>query len=393
MRATVLKAALIGGAQYDPLYRSLGEFERNTGIAVQIGFKGSHPELNRHLDEVYRSGAGDYDLISTHNKYIASQSWFLWPIEAFFSLAELSQFYPFIVEMFRYQGHLLGIPRNFDSRILFYRTDWFRQLGLQVPQTWEQLRSTCVEFRRAGCFGYVYPGYGSGLWGTFFETLVSNGGRLFDERLQPAFNSPEGLYSLQYLVNLYRDGLTPSELPRMGYDEVSAYFRGGGCAMVADWPGNYSLYNDPATSNVIGCYNVDYLPAGTTYRAVSSGSHGYAIPTSAQSMDNSLKLLRFLTSAAVQAIDADHGHIPVRPAILERQLRKAPPGSLDQRRWCILNETMTRYAITPPKYPEFPLTEQILAESLHQAVIGNLTAAESLRMAEARISPLMAKYR
>lgn len=394
MGAATLKVALIGGSQNEPLYRSLSEFERSIGIAVKIGFKGNHPDLNRHLDEVYRAGTGDYDLISTHNKYIASQSWFLRPLQDYFTVEELSHFYPYMVELFRYQGQLLGIPRNFDERILFYRTDWFQQLGLHVPpQSWEQLRETCVEFRKAGRIGYVYTGRGSGLWGTFFETLVSNGGRLFDERLQPAFNSPEGQYSLQFLLDLHRDGLTPAETPDMGYDEVSAYFRSGRCAMVTDWPLNYSLYNDPATSNVVGRYSIDYMPAGTVRRAVSSGSHGYAIPTSAKNMQMSVKLLKFLTSAAVQVIDANLGHIPVRTALMTWQLRKAPPGSLEQRRWWILIETLNRYVIGPPKFPEFPLAEQILTECLHQAVLGRLTAAEALSFADARISRIMAKYR
>lgn len=79
---------------------------------MTIGFKGIHPDLNSHLDYVYRNGLGDYDLVSTHNKYVPSQSYFLWPLQHLFSMGELSQFYPSIVEMFRFQGQLLGIPLN-----------------------------------------------------------------------------------------------------------------------------------------------------------------------------------------------------------------------------------------------------------------------------------------
>ena len=393
MEKPSLKVALIGGPQYDPLYRSLSIFEKETGISVNIGFKGIHPDLNSHLDYVYRNGLGDYDLVSTHSKYVPSQAYFLWPLQQFFSVSELSQFYPSIVEMFRFQGQLLGIPRDFDERILFYRTDWFKQLRLRVPQTWAQLREACYELKKAGYIGFVYTGTESGLWGTFFEILVGNGGQLFDEKQQPAFNSPAGRSSLQYLVDLYQNGYTPRELPDMKYDEVSAYFRSGNSAMVTDWPGYYSLYNNPATSNVIGRYGIEFMPSGAVRRAVSSGSHGFAIPRSAKNMQNAIMLLKFMTSEGVQTIDADHGHIPVRPALLEREIRKASPGSLDEKRWRILLETLNRYVITPPKFPEFPQTEQLLTVNLHQAIIGKLSVAQALSLAEAQITPIVAKYR
>ena len=46
-----LNVALIGGGMYDRLYERLTAFEREAGVRVVAGFRGTHPELNAHLAE------------------------------------------------------------------------------------------------------------------------------------------------------------------------------------------------------------------------------------------------------------------------------------------------------------------------------------------------------
>jgi len=71
--AGALNVALVAGPMYDPLYELIPEFERQSGKSVHVAARLVHPELNSHLEQVYRNGTGAYDLISTHNKYAPSQ--------------------------------------------------------------------------------------------------------------------------------------------------------------------------------------------------------------------------------------------------------------------------------------------------------------------------------
>ena len=43
---------------YDPLYELLPEFEQKSGRQVQVAARLVHPELNAHLEKVYRAGTG-----------------------------------------------------------------------------------------------------------------------------------------------------------------------------------------------------------------------------------------------------------------------------------------------------------------------------------------------
>ncbi|HMD19990.1 MAG TPA: hypothetical protein VKH40_06690, partial [Alloacidobacterium sp.] len=113
-----VRAALIAGSMYEPLYDALEEFSATRGTVVEVGYRGDHPALNAHLAASTDPG---YDLISTHTKYAPSQAHFLAPLRAIIAEEELADFYPNVVKLATVDGELLGIPRNIDVRLLHYR--------------------------------------------------------------------------------------------------------------------------------------------------------------------------------------------------------------------------------------------------------------------------------
>ncbi|MEK8130541.1 extracellular solute-binding protein [Paenibacillus filicis] len=387
-----LQVALIDGPMYAPLYRSFQTFEQSTGIAVNIAFRGTHPELNAHLKQWFQGSECPYDLISTHTKYAPSQADHLLSLDAYLEDDELADFAPAIVELCRIRGELKSIPRNFDARLLAYRTDRLRKLAIGVPDTWEELGEAAHLAHKAGYTGFVYPGKGSGLFGTFFELLSSEDGELFDDRLQPRFDSEAGVRALELLRSWYRQGWTPAELPEMEYEEVAACFRDGTSTFVTDWPGYFSLLKD-ASSSAAGQFDLALTPAGSGgRRAVYCGSHSFAIPAGTQEPEQAVRLLRHLTSAETQMIDARHGHVPVRSSVMDETKQSAAKGSLEERRWSLLEETIRTSVVIPPKFPEYPLTEDILWQALRSGIAGDLSPREALAQASSEIARVVAIY-
>ena len=66
-----LQVAFVSGPAYDPLYECLPEFERATGVRVNVAYSGDHPSLNHHLASLREV---PYDLVSTHTKYAVVSS-------------------------------------------------------------------------------------------------------------------------------------------------------------------------------------------------------------------------------------------------------------------------------------------------------------------------------
>src|SRR5262249_26551122 len=179
---------------------------------------------------------------------------------------------------------------------------------------------TASALTRPGLYGFLFPGRDSGLFGTFYELLVSAGGALFDGNLRPTFDSPAGVWAATVIADLHhRRRVTPRELPMWHYDEVSASFRRGESAMVCDWPGSHHLYTDSTTCTGADRLGVAILPTGPAgTRAAYAGCHSFAIPKTARNRAGAADLLRDVTSADAQLGEARRGAIPVRVSALTR---------------------------------------------------------------------------
>src|SRR5918992_29369 len=134
-RDAIVRAALVGGPMYDPLYAALPEFERESGLTVDVVAQLPHPELNAFVKDAFTAGHADIDLLSTHTKYAPSQAQWLTPIIDEVPRELVADLLPRAAELARIGGQLLQVPRNLDVRLLHYRSD----LVQRVPDSWNEL--------------------------------------------------------------------------------------------------------------------------------------------------------------------------------------------------------------------------------------------------------------
>jgi multiple sugar transport system substrate-binding protein len=369
---------------YDPLYEALPAFERQSGLQVEIVVRLPHPELNAWVKRSFESGDPDIDLLSTHSKYAPSQAPWLMPLDEHVPAEHLADLLPRPAALARIDGVLLQVPRNVDVRLLHYRTDLVSDN--EVPQTWSELADVASSKTRQAVAGFLFPGRDSGLFGTFYELLVSAGGRLFDDSLRPAFESAEGVWAAHFIADLHNvRRVTPRALPEWHYDEISAEFRAGRAAMMSDWPGSYHLYRERETSAVFDRFALAMLPAGPRgVRAAYSGSHSFAITTSARNPEGGLALLEYLTSPDAQLGEARRGAIPCRASALSRVREEAASDARESLRWRLLAET-EQNMIIPPRFAAYPRCEDAIWHSIQKAMIGVWPAEQAVARAAADV--------
>jgi multiple sugar transport system substrate-binding protein len=373
-----LRILLVGGPMYDPLYERIGEFEEREGMSVEVTAALAHPELNERIEEEFGSRSASYDLISTHTKYAPSQREWLTPLDEDLKGAELERFSQRTLELARIDGHLYGVPRNLDVKLLYHRTD----LVPEPPTSWEDLREEAARLRSEDFYGFVFPGKESGLFGHFFELHAMHGGRMFrDEGLPvPSFNDEAGLWALGLLKDLLARA-APEETPEWHYDEVAACFRRGKAAMSTDWPGGFYTYEDLGQSEIVDRYGVALYPEGRAGRFIYSSSHTFAIPNTVRDRPAAVELLRFLTSRESQGFEARFGTLPARSDALRDARDDAEPGSLAERRWGLLEEAQEA-ALLPPKHQNYPAVEDAIWEGIREALLGNKSVKEALEDTE-----------
>ena len=372
-----LKALLVGGPMYAPLYTRIAEFEEIEGLSVETVVAPTHPDLNERIEDEFASGAASYDLISTHTKYAPSQWQWLTPLDDDLDDGDLEPFTSRTLELARIGGRLYSVPRNLDVKLLLYRTD----LMEDQPSSWEDLLETASRLRSDSLYGFAFPGKESGLFGHFFELHAMAGGRMFEEEGPPAprLDDEAGRWALGLLEDLYQRA-APPETPDWHYDEVASCFREGRAAMSTDWPGGFYTYIDPGQSAVVDRFDVDLYPEGSSGRHIYSSSHTFAIPATVRDRAAAIELLRFLTSRESQAYEATLGTLPARSDSLQDVRSEAGP--LAERRWALL-EMAQEVALVPPKHANYPAVEDAIWEGIREALLGNKSVVKALEDTEA----------
>jgi multiple sugar transport system substrate-binding protein len=402
-RDTVVRALLVGGPMYDGLYLRIPAFEKETGLTVEIVDRLPHPELNARVKRDFAAGDPDLDLLSTHTKYAPSQVQWLSSLEGALTKEDLADLLPRPMELSAIEGRLMQFPRNLDCRLLYYRRDVFEDRALQetflatrrrplrVPETWDELVEVAIFLTRPGLYGFLFPGRDSGLFGTFYELLTSAGGALFRDDLRPGFASPAGYWAADRLAELHhRRRTTPADLTSWHYDEVSASYRRGEAAMVADWPGSDYLYHEPRTSAVADRTGLALLPGGFGgRRAAYAGCHSFAIPKPARNRSGGIRLLRFLTSTGSQQDEARRGALPVRRSAFEAMRREAGGNERRMHRLELLART-SEDLIIPPRFARYPDCEDAIWHGVQKAVSGERSPKEAVHEAAEAVGQVLA---
>jgi multiple sugar transport system substrate-binding protein len=361
-----LRVALVGGPMYDGLYRILD------GLAVEVVVQADHPTLNRAVAELLQRGER-IDVLATHSKYAPSQAEWLRPLDDLLDTAAVAALAPAAVSLCRFDGDLLSVPRNIDVRVL-----WANRAALggrPVPRTWRQLLDTALPFG--------FPGRESGLFGTFFEIVVGQGGRLFDAARQPTLATDEARVAVETLVALAR--AAPADLPEWHYDQVDAALASGRVALAAAWPGATRALRAAPVGAQLEPH--PYLSGPLGLRSYA-GCHAWAIPTTCADLDGAVRLVTRLCSAEAHALEAESGAV-----CAHREVFAALRGSdaIDARRLEITRHTIADGMITYPPLVRFPEIEDAGWGALQRALRGEIGVDDTLAAMQAAAVRVLAE--
>jgi multiple sugar transport system substrate-binding protein len=310
-----------------------------------------HPTLNRRVAELLARGER-IDVLSTHSKYAPSQAAWLRPLDPLLDASLVAPLAPRAVELCRFRGDLLCLPRNIDVRVLWANR---RRLGRRaVPTTWESLADSGLAFG--------FPGRESGLFGTFFELVTVHGGRLFDEGRRPTLPSAEARSAAELLLRLA--GNAPRELPNWHYDQVDAALGEARVDCAAAWPGGTSALLASAAGPDLEPH--PYLAGPRGLRSYA-GCHAFAIPKTCGDLDGALRLLAKLGSAEAHALEAESGAVCARADVFAGI---DGADERDARRLAITRATIADGMITYPPLAEFPEVEDAGWGALHRVLRG-----------------------
>lgn len=281
------------------------------------------------------------------------------------------------LEFLTFEDQIYGIPTEYHSQYLYYRSDLLEEAGLDVPQTWDEYYELLVAMTNAPdqYGGVIRAGGGGGNISVHFEFanfFLGFGGEWLDDEGRPAMNSPEGVAALEYFVSIYDEGLVPPDAQAVGFLEKSQYYQGGTSATMIQWTAGYEQTFDCEVSPTV-CENTEItlIPGrevdGEIQRGALASINAWVIPSASERKDLGYQFLEWMAGIEGASAWALNGGTPGnQEVLLDSEVLSSRPD------YALLVETL-KFASVPPLLPETPDLLGVWADNVAQAVAGQKT--------------------
>jgi multiple sugar transport system substrate-binding protein len=119
----------------------------------------------------------------------------------------LEDYFPILVNRLKYNDRMYGMPNDTDVRVLFYNKDAFKDAGLdpeKPPTNWAEVEEYADKLTKYNDKGQIAQmGFLPTMGNLGFHTLAwTNGGGFWDKDMNPTFNSPENIETLEWMVRM-----------------------------------------------------------------------------------------------------------------------------------------------------------------------------------------------
>ncbi len=399
-----LRVKLIGGAQYEPLYTRIPEWEAATGAKVEILSRKNHFELDREIKQDIASGSINWCVGSNHTSFAPQYGSLYVDLNVILPDDVIGSISDNVNKASTVDGRLVQLARHSDVSNLYYikslyeddknQADFKAEYGydLAPPETWDQVKDQAIFFADPPNFyGTQYVGKDEGISGRFYEMLVAEGGSFFESDGKVAFNSEEGVRALQWFVDLYEAKAVPAGVPNYLWDETGLGFASGTVALSLDWGGWASFFNS-ADSKIQGDVGLIRAPKGSSGKRTGwSGSHSFSITEACDNKQAAASFITFLTNFDSQMVEARTGLLPTRPDALEAIIEESKAKGDD---WLVhvfetFGASMAEDAFAVPPTPLWiPISNELFPQ-LQAAIVGEKTAQQALDDAAAAANQLI----
>ncbi|MBE9179620.1 ABC transporter substrate-binding protein [Oculatella sp. LEGE 06141] len=293
-------------------------------------FEAEHPDIRvkyeviaeQYMDVLKTRMIGDaapdvFFLDALETPFIASKG-VLEPLDGYITPEfDLADFEESLLEPFRYEGQLYGLPKDYSTLALFYNKQAFAEVGLSAPpQTWDELLADSKVLTLDRNQDGRTDQYGFGdipeLARQAYK-IRAFGGQVVDEHGYAAFASDAGIQGLELVVQQYRQDRTSAQRSDVGTSSGSEMFGQGKVAMVLEgaWAIPYLHETFPNLE-----YGVAPVPRLNGMPGTMVFTVAYAISQQAQHKAEAWTLLSYLTGkTGMQKWTSAGAALPTRKSV------------------------------------------------------------------------------
>lgn len=283
--------------------------EANPNIKVEIEYV-SYDALHDKITTAMAANPPTYDVVLVDDIWYAefAKNGYLWDVTDQIDAKTKADVFASAWDITTVDGKAYGMPWLLDEKYFFYNEAMLTEAGIAAPPTtWEELMDQSAILKEKGIVEYPI------VWSwaqaeaaicDFVVLLYGNGGSFMDASGAPAFNSPEGVATLQWMVDSIDAGVSNPASVTYVEEDVRNTFSQGKAAFALNWLYMYDMAAINAEeSTIVGKVKMSLIPAFTGNAAASSsinGSMGVSVIAKSPNKEAAWEYVKFLTSEPIQ---------------------------------------------------------------------------------------------
>jgi multiple sugar transport system substrate-binding protein len=357
------------------------EFEKATGIKVKYEVV-AFPQQHDKLATTFAGGGSDYDVVHVRDDYISefAPKGFLTPLDSMITDNMKTNIPKSFFEPLTYGGKTYAFPRYLWPWQFYYNKDLFQKAGIEKPPaTWDEFVTVAQKLVEKGITPFAEPLNEKFSYTPFIVHLRANGGEFWDYTKDvPTFNSPEGVASLKFMADMYKNKLIDQK--SISYDNTAPLadaFSQGTIAMMMNAPHTFFLTNNPETSKIVGKAAVGLIPGAKAKTASYSETGGLGIPASSKNKEAAMEYIKFVTSTEQEkAMAISLSRVPAdKVAVADPEVIKKNPHFEK-----VGEQLASPYGMF--RHEKATLISTEVSKHITAAIIGKETPEEALKAAE-----------
>jgi len=313
---TTLRILFGTGVSWDILAANTREFTEATGIKLDFTM-GQYMDRYTKMVLDVTTGTNSFDIYPIAYQwkydvapYLADLSWIDTEVDGAPPL-DLADYSQRPLEIYsKVNGRLISLPVMGDVTFIVWNKKRYQGAGLdpeRAPSSWAEIVANGKKMTTGQQYGYGMPAgkniQAATVWMQLFNTY---GGKYFDDKGQPQFNSKAGVDALDFMVNQLRP-LSPPGILTWDISETASSFATEQSAQLLSWPSSFGIFADPSKSAAAGHFGWTTPPGGAVL-----GGHGVGINAKSRNLEAAKLFVAWFTSKEIVYRTALAGAAPVR---------------------------------------------------------------------------------
>jgi multiple sugar transport system substrate-binding protein len=302
-----------------------------------------------------------------------------------------ADFVPAALDISKYPintGKLYSVPFVGNVEMMAYRDDLIKKHGFSGLNSWSEVvkAAKVINEKEEGVAGIVFRGAkGNPIVTGFLPIFWANGGKIIDENGDVSLDSAAGLKALEQFLSL--KPLAPKGVEIYNSTEVRDAIQQGKAAIAIEvWPSWVPSMDDPAKSKVVGKMNITAAPGEVAGPAPMLGIWQLGIAKGAENAETARQFLDFITSKESQKdLALSLGLPPTRSSVY------TDADVVAKYRWYPSQLKALENGKPRPRIKKWKQVETVLGDYLQLALVGQMPAAQALKLAAKDIKRALRK--